>query len=69
MILISSSFDFRPPWRGICGRERVYGLKRGEESIFADILEDFAMPSCSNYPYPYAFDNHEEQFKIASAHP
>jgi len=44
----------------------VYGLKRGEESIFADIFEDFAMPSYSNYPYPYAFDNYEEHFKIAT---
>lgn len=43
-----------------------YGLERDDKSIFADIFEDFAMPSYSNYPYPYEFDNDEEQLKIAT---
>jgi len=43
-----------------------YGLRRADESIFAGIFEGFDMPSYSNYPYPYEFDNDEEQFKIAT---
>jgi len=43
-----------------------YRLKRSDESVFSDIFEDFPMPSYSNYPYPYQFDNDEEQFNIAT---
>ncbi|MEW6570260.1 MAG: radical SAM protein [Nitrospirota bacterium] len=42
-----------------------YGIKRHSHSIFSLIFEDFPMPSYSNYPYPYQFDNDEEQFKIS----
>jgi hypothetical protein len=43
-----------------------YGLERNDESIFADVFEEFPMPSYSNYPYPYEFDNHEEQYTMAT---
>lgn len=43
-----------------------YRLQRSDESVFSDIFEDFPMPSYSNYPYPYQFDNDEEQFNIAT---
>jgi radical SAM superfamily enzyme YgiQ (UPF0313 family) len=42
-----------------------YGLQKNNESIFSLIFKDFAMPSYSNYPYPYQFDNDEEQFRIS----
>jgi hypothetical protein len=44
-----------------------YELEMNNESIFADIFEAFPMPSYSNYPYPYQFDNDKEQFNIATA--
>jgi len=43
-----------------------YRLQRSDQSVFSDIFEDFPMPSYSNYPYPYQFDNDEEQFNIAT---
>ena len=43
-----------------------YDIERSEESIFADVFEDFPMPSYSNYPYPYEFDNQEEQVEMAA---
>jgi radical SAM superfamily enzyme YgiQ (UPF0313 family) len=43
-----------------------YRLQRSDESVFSDIFKDFPMPSYSNYPYPYQFDNDEEQFNIAT---
>lgn len=43
----------------------LYGLERHKESIFSSIFEDFTMPSYSNYPYPYRFDNDEEQFRMS----
>jgi len=43
-----------------------YRLERNNESLFSDIFEDFPMPSYSNYPYAYQFDNDEEQFNIAT---
>jgi len=43
-----------------------YGVQKNTQSLFADIFEGFAMPSYSNYPYAYAFDNDEEQFNIAN---
>jgi radical SAM superfamily enzyme YgiQ (UPF0313 family) len=43
-----------------------YRLQRSGESVFSDIFLDFPMPSYSNYPYPYQFDNDEEQFNIAA---
>lgn len=42
-----------------------YGLQKNNESIFSLIFEDLAMPSYSNYPYPYKFDNDDEQFRIS----
>ena len=45
----------------------AYGLTRNEESVFADVYEEFPMPSYSNYPYPYEFDNSEEQMEMATA--
>lgn len=42
-----------------------YGLKKNNESIFSLIFEDFPMPSYSNYPYPYQFDNDDEQYRIS----
>jgi hypothetical protein len=43
----------------------TYGIKRYDECIFSLIFEGFAMPSYSNYPYPYQFDNDDEQFRIS----
>lgn len=42
-----------------------YGITKYPESIFSLIFEDLGIPSFSNYPYPYAFDNDEEQFKLS----
>jgi len=42
-----------------------YGLQKSSESIFSLIFENLAMPSYSNYPYPYQFDNDDEQFRIS----
>jgi hypothetical protein len=42
-----------------------YGIKKHLESIFSLIFEGLNMPSFSNYPYPYEFDNEEEQYKIS----
>jgi hypothetical protein len=42
-----------------------YGIKKHGESIFSLVFEDFSMPSYSNYPYPYQFDNDEDQFRIS----
>jgi hypothetical protein len=43
-----------------------YGLKKHSDNIFSLIFEDFGMPSYSNYPYPYQFDNDDEQFQVSS---
>jgi radical SAM superfamily enzyme YgiQ (UPF0313 family) len=42
-----------------------FGLKKYGESVFSLIFEDFKMPSFSNYPYPYEFENDEEQYRIS----
>ncbi len=42
-----------------------YGLKKHSDNIFSLIFEDFNMPSYSNYPYPYQFDNDDEQFRVS----
>lgn len=42
-----------------------YGLKKHGDSIFSVIFENFNMPSFSNYPYPYEFDNDEEQYRMS----
>jgi hypothetical protein len=42
-----------------------YGIKRHSDSIFSLIFKDFPMPSYSNYPYPYQFDNDEEQLRMS----
>jgi hypothetical protein len=44
-----------------------YGIKRQGDSIFSLVFEDFRMPSFSNYPYPYEFDNDEEQYRISQS--
>jgi hypothetical protein len=44
-----------------------FGLTRGGESIFSSIFEDLSMPSYSNYPYPFEFQNDEEQYKFSMA--
>ncbi len=44
-----------------------FGLTAGNESIFSSVFEDFSMPSYSNYPYPYRFENDEEQYKFSAA--
>ena len=43
----------------------AYGIKKYDECIFSLIFEGFSMPSYSNYPYPYQFDNDDEQFRIS----
>ena len=43
----------------------AYGIKKYDECIFSLIFEGFTMPSYSNYPYPYQFDNDDEQFRIS----
>ena len=42
-----------------------YGLQKHGASIFSSIFEDFPMPSYSNYPYPYQFDNDDEQYRLS----
>jgi hypothetical protein len=42
-----------------------FGVTKNPESIFSLIFEDLGIPSFSNYPYPYEFDNDEEQFKLS----
>ena len=42
-----------------------YGIKKHPQSIFSLIFEGLNMPSFSNYPYPYEFDNDEEQYRIS----
>jgi hypothetical protein len=44
---------------------RQYGIIKHPESIFSLIFENLEIPSFSNYPYPYEFDNDEEQFKLS----
>ena len=44
-----------------------YDLEKHTESIFANIFEGFSMPSYSNYPYPYRFNNDKEQFQMAGS--
>jgi hypothetical protein len=41
------------------------GLNKMGKSVFSYIFKDFTMPSYSNYPYPYQFDNDDEQFRIS----
>ncbi len=44
---------------------KKYRIERHTDSIFACIFKDFSMPSYSNYPYPYQFDNDEEQYRMS----
>jgi radical SAM superfamily enzyme YgiQ (UPF0313 family) len=41
------------------------GLNKMSKSVFSYIFKDFTMPSYSNYPYPYQFDNDDEQLRIS----
>jgi len=43
-----------------------YDLEKNDESIFSDVFEDFPMPSYSNYPYQYEFDNQDEQIEMSA---
>lgn len=43
-----------------------FGVEKGDESIFSEVFCGLPMPSYSNYPYPYAFSNDEEQYQIAT---
>jgi hypothetical protein len=42
-----------------------FRLTKSNESIFSSIFDDFSMPSYSNYPYPYQFENDEEQYRFS----
>ncbi len=42
-----------------------FGIKKHNESIFSLIFVEFPLPSYSNYPYPYQFNNDDEQFRIS----
>ena len=44
-----------------------FGLQKQNENIFSFIFDEFHLPSYSNYPYPYRFDNDEEQFGMSEA--
>ena len=44
-----------------------YGLQKQDENIFSFMFDEFNLPSYSNYPYPYRFDNDEEQFGMSEA--
>jgi len=39
-----------------------FGLRKSSDSIFSSIFQGFGMPSYSNYPYPYQFDNDDAQY-------
>ncbi|MDQ7787645.1 MAG: radical SAM protein [Thermodesulfovibrionales bacterium] len=43
-----------------------YSIRKHAESIFSVIFKDFPMPSYSNYPYPYQFDNDDEQYRLST---
>lgn len=42
-----------------------FGIIKSDKNIFALLFEDFPMPSYSNYPFPYSFNNDEEQYKMS----
>ncbi len=42
-----------------------FEITKSEENIFALLFEDFPMSSYSNYPFPYSFNNDEEQYKMS----
>ncbi len=42
-----------------------YKIKKHSNSILSSLFRNFPMHSYSNYPYPYQFDNDEEQFTIS----
>lgn len=56
---------YLPPDSSIFLNTDQFGLTAGNESIFSSIFEDFSMPSYSNYPYPYRFQNDEEQYRFS----
>jgi radical SAM superfamily enzyme YgiQ (UPF0313 family) len=43
-----------------------YSIRKHADSIFSMIFKDFPMPSYSNYPYPYQFNNDEEQYRLST---
>jgi len=42
-----------------------FEITKSKENIFALLLEDFPMSSYSNYPFPYSFNNDEEQYRMS----
>lgn len=44
-----------------------FGITKSDESIFSSVFNDFGLPSYSNYPYPYRFQNDEEQYRFSMA--
>lgn len=44
-----------------------FGLIKSGESIFSSVFDGFAMPSYSNYPYPYQFRNDDDQYGFSMA--
>lgn len=44
-----------------------YRIQRNSQCLFSDMFDGFPMPSYSNYPYAYAFENAEEQYQMATA--
>lgn len=43
-----------------------YRIQRNSQCLFSDMFDRFPMPSYSNYPYAYAFENAEEQYHMAT---
>lgn len=43
-----------------------YEIRKHTDSIFSMVFRDFPMASYSNYPYPYQFDNDEEQYRLST---
>lgn len=58
---------YLPPDCAAFTEAESFGLKRSETNIFSMAFEDFPMPCFSNYPYPYQFDNDQEQYHMAGA--
>ena len=56
---------YLPPDCAVFLNPEDYGMKKDHENLCSSIFEGFPMPSYSNYPYPYLFDNDEEQFHLS----
>ncbi len=42
-----------------------FEITKSKKNIFALLFEEFPMSSYSNYPFPYSFNNDEEQYKMS----